>query len=160
MAVDLYFKLDGIEGESAVDPYKNQIKLLTWQWGASQVSSVRNTGGSGAGKVAHRDFSVSTYLDKSTTKLFKSICLGTLIKQGTLYAVKAGDNIMKTPYLVINFNTVFLTEMQLGAVDETPMVTLSFAYNAIAIQYAAQKADGTFVKMGEVTYDLRTKKVA
>ena len=44
MAVDYYLKLDGIEGESVNAKFKNQIQLLSWNWGASQVSSVEANG--------------------------------------------------------------------------------------------------------------------
>ena len=68
MAVDYYLKLEGIEGESQDSSHKNEIQLLSWSWGASNVSSVAGTGGSGAGKVDLSDFSVMTHFDKSTPK--------------------------------------------------------------------------------------------
>ena len=38
MAVDYFLKLDGIEGESADSNHKNEIQIMSWSWGASQVS--------------------------------------------------------------------------------------------------------------------------
>ena len=51
MAVDYFLKLDGIQGESADTNHKDEIQIMSWSWGGSQVSSVAGTGGSGAGKA-------------------------------------------------------------------------------------------------------------
>jgi type VI secretion system secreted protein Hcp len=155
MSVEFYLKLDGIEGESEVESYKNQIKLSTFGWGASQLSSVRYNGGSGAGKVNPHAFSVSTVLDKSTTKLFKAICAGTYIKEATMSAVKAGDNGGKgRPYLTIDFRTLLVSHISIGAADEIPTVSLQFVYNAVKFEYAIQKSDGNLASTGAVDYDI------
>jgi len=126
MAVDYFLKLDGLEGESQDDKFKNQIQLLSWSWGGSNVSSVAGTGGSGAGKVDLADFSVMTYFDKSTPKLFKSLCAGTHIKTGTMSAVKAGSD--GKPYLKVDFQELFVTSLQISASSEIPSISLSFSY--------------------------------
>jgi len=87
MAVDYFLKLEGIDGESADSNHKNEIQIMSWSWGASQVSSVSGTGGSGAGKADLSDFSIMAYFDKSTPKFFKSIGAGTHIKSGTMSAI-------------------------------------------------------------------------
>ena len=51
MAVDYFLDLDGIQGESQDEKFKDKIQVLSWSWGASNVSSVAGTGGSGTGKV-------------------------------------------------------------------------------------------------------------
>ena len=51
MAVDYFLDLDGIPGESQDEKFKDKIQVLSWSWGASNVSSVAGTGGSGAGKA-------------------------------------------------------------------------------------------------------------
>jgi type VI secretion system secreted protein Hcp len=165
MAVDYYLKLDGVEGESAVAEYKNQIQLLSWNWGASQLSSVEANGGSGAGKVNLGDFSVSTYLDKATPKLFKNICAGTHFKSATLSAVKSGAD-KKKPYLKVDMGEVFVTSIQMNATAdkseipiEIPTVNLSFSYNDISIDYGLQQKDGTIVSTGSVSYSAKENKV-
>lgn len=76
MAVDFFFKIDSIDGESVADGHKDEIQLLSFSWGGHNVSSVAGTGGSGAGKVDLQDLSVSKYMDKATTPLFKALCAG------------------------------------------------------------------------------------
>jgi len=158
MAVDYYLKLDGIEGESANAKFKNQIQLLSWNWGASQVSSVEANGGSGAGKVNLSDISVSTYFDKATPKFFKNICAGTHFKTATLSAVKAGAKDSK-PYLTVDMGELFVTGLTVTAQDEIPSVNLSFSYNEIKIEYGVQGGDGNITNTGPVSYSAKENKV-
>jgi len=164
MAVDYYLNLDGVDGESEVPEYENQIQLLSWNWGASQKSSVEANGGSGAGKVNLGDIAVSSYFDKSRPKFFKNICEGKHFKSATLSAVKSGAA-QKKPYLKVDLGEVFVTSIQLSAASdksdipvEIPTINLSFSYNEITIEYGMQKKDGSIVSTGAVSYSLKENK--
>ena len=158
MAVDYFLKLDGIQGESVDKNFTNQIQILSWGWGASQVSSVAANGGSGAGKVNVSDFSVTTYFDKATPKFFKNICAGTHVKAATMSAVKAGAN--RKPYLKVDFGELFVTAIQMSAQDEIPTVNLSFTYNDITIDYSVQDEKGNVASTGAVSYSVKENKLS
>jgi type VI secretion system secreted protein Hcp len=157
MAVDYFLKLDGVEGESSDANFKNQIQLMSWSWGASQVSSVAGTGGSGAGKADLSDFSLMTYFDKSTPKFFKSIGLGTHIGSGTLSAVKSGSQ--GKPYLKVDFAEIFVTSLQMSGSSEVPTVSISFTYNEIKIDYSVQDEKGNLKSTGPITYNTKENKL-
>jgi type VI secretion system secreted protein Hcp len=156
MAVDYFLKLDGIQGESADENHKNEIQIMSWSWGASQVSSVAGTGGSGAGKADLSDFSIMTYFDKATPKLFKSICQGDHIKTGTMTAVKSGAQ--GKPYLKVDFTELFVSGLQISGSSEVPTVSLSFTYNTIKIDYSVQDEKGVLTSTGPVEYNLKANK--
>ena len=158
MAVDYFLKLDGIQGESQDEKFKNQIQVLSWSWGASNVSSVAGTGGSGAGKADLSDFSMMLNFDKSTPKFFKSICLGSHIPSGEFSAVKAGTE--GKPYLKVDFKEIFVTSLQMSASGEVPAVSLSFSYNEIKIDYSAQDEKGNVASTGPVTFNTKTNKLS
>lgn len=158
MAVDYFLKLDGIEGESADEKHKNQIQLMSWSWGASNMSSVAGTGGSGAGKVDMSDFNLMTYFDKSTPKFFKNISKGTHITKGTLEAVKSGAD--GKPYLKIDFQEIFITGLQMSASSEVPSVSITFTYNEIKVDYSQQDEKGNLVSTGAVTFNTKQNKVS
>jgi type VI secretion system secreted protein Hcp len=157
MAVDYFLKLDAIDGESADDKHKSEIQIMSWSWGASQVSSVSGTGGSGAGKADLSDFSIMTFFDKSTPKLFKSICAGTHIKTGTMSAIKSGSD--GKPYLKVDFKELYVTGLQISGSSEVPTVSLSFSYNEIKIDYSTQNEQGNVTSTGAVTYDTKANKL-
>lgn len=157
MAVDYFLELEGIQGESQDEKFKNQIQLLSWSWGASNVSSVSGTGGSGAGKVDVSDFSCMTNFDKATPKFFKSVTKGTHIAKGVLSAVKSGAN--GKPYLKVNFAEIFVTGLQMSASSEIPSVSLSFTYNEIGIDYSVQSEKGVLTSTGEIKFNVKQNKV-
>lgn len=158
MAVDYFLKLDGIDGESADDKHKNEIQIMSWSWGASQVSSVSGTGGSGAGKADLSDFSIMAYFDKSTPKFFKSITTGQHIKTGTMSAIKSGAD--GKPYLKVDFQEMFVTSLQISGSSEVPTVSLSFSYNEIKIDYSTQNEQGNVTSTGAVTYNTKSNKAS
>jgi type VI secretion system secreted protein Hcp len=158
MATDFFLKLsDSIDGESADANQKGQIQILSWSWGASQVSSVAGTGGSGAGKVDLADFSIMTHFDKATPKLFKSICAGTHIKTGNMVAIKSGA--AGKPYLKVDFKELYVSSLQISASSEIPTVSISFTYNDIKIDYSTQDEGGNLVSTGAVEYNLKENKL-
>jgi len=158
MAVDYYLKLDGVQGESADANFKEQIQIMSWSWGASQVSSVSGTGGSGAGKADLSDFNITTNFDKATPKFFKSIVTGQHIKSGTMSAVKSGAD--GKPYLKVDFKEMFVTHLQISASSEIPTISVSFTYNDIKIDYSTQNEEGNLTSTGPVSYNLKENKAA
>ncbi len=157
MAVDYFLKLDGIQGESADSNHKDEIQIMSWSWGGSQVSSVAGTGGSGAGKADLSDFSIMTYFDKATPKFFKSLGAGTHIKSGTMSAIKSGAD--GKPYLKVDFKELFVSSLQISGSSEVPTVSLSFSYNEIKIDYSIQDENGNLKSTGPVTYNTKENKL-
>ena len=51
MAVDMYLKIDGVEGESVSKGFENQIDILSFQWGLSQSGTFHTGPGGGAGRA-------------------------------------------------------------------------------------------------------------
>ena len=158
MAVDFFLKLDGIQGESADEKHKDQITLLSWSLGASQVTSVAGTGGSGAGKADLSDLSIMKYLDKASAPIFKALVSGTHIKTGVLEAVKAGGD--GKPFLKLSFDELFVTSQQHSASSEVPSESVSFSYNKIKVEYSTQNEQGILTATGAVTYELKLNKVS
>lgn len=157
MAVDYFLKLEGIQGESVDEKHKNEIQIMSWSWGASNVSSVAGTGGSGAGKADLSDLGVMAYFDKSTPKFFKSVCKGDHIPSGTLTATKGGAD---KPYLKVDFKELFVTSLQLSASSEIPTVSISFSYNEIKVDYSQQDDKGNLTSTGAVTYNTKQNKLS
>jgi len=157
MAVDFYLKLDGITGEATDSNHKDQIQLLSFSWGGSQVTSVAGTGGSGAGRADLSDLSIMKYMDKASPGLFKAMISGTHIKTGILSAVKAGGD--GKPFLKLSLEELFVTSVQTSASSEIPSESVSFSYNKIKYEYSTQNDQGILTAVGAVTYNLKENKV-
>ena len=154
MAVDYFLKIDGIEGESQDKTHKNEIQLLSFNWGGTQTSSVAYGGGGGAGKVSLTDFSVVKYYDKASPKLFQALCDGSHIKNCILTARKAGKT--QQEYIKLTLTDILVTSSHVSASDENPTESVSFSYSQIATDYRAQNADGTSSTAATMKYNLKT----
>jgi len=88
-AVEMFLKIEGIEGESIVVGHKDEIDVLAWSWGMSLAVGDRTTGG-GAGKSTVQDVSFTKFIDKSTPTIMLKLLEGKQIPKATLTIRKAG----------------------------------------------------------------------
>lgn len=145
MSVEIFLKLDGIEGESEKKDAENQIEVFSFSNGASNPSSVSFGTGSGAGKVDISSLSLQKQLDKASPKLFLACCKGTHIATGTMIVREAtGDDNPKI-YFQYDMKEVFVDSISWGgaAGGGKPSESISLSFKQIEITYWPQKADGT-----------------
>src|SRR5688572_8295283 len=92
MAVDMFLKIDGIDGESVDIKHVKWIHVLSFSWGISDGSRATNPPGklSSARKVQVSDFSIVKFLDKATPKLFHKCCEGDHVADVSLEVVRTG----------------------------------------------------------------------
>ncbi len=162
MAADLFLKLEGIDGESEDETYKDQIELQSWSWGAMNTGSVKVGSGSAASNAQAGDFNCAIFLEKASPKLLQALCTGKHIATGTFSATKAtGDEKTPPPYLKLDFTEIFLTNLSAsGAIGGgVPMASLSFSFASVKYSYYKQNADGSLVLSGAMTWDAVKNKV-
>lgn len=95
MAVDVFLKIKGIDGESADAKHKNEIDVLSYSWGISQTGTMRYGGGGGAGKANFHDFSFMMRVNKATPRLMHACTCGQHIPEAVLAVRKAGGKQVK-----------------------------------------------------------------
>jgi type VI secretion system secreted protein Hcp len=143
MAVDMFLKLDGVNGESKDKTHKQEIDVLSWSWGMSNSGSAHMGGGAGSGKVNVRDISVTKYVDSSSPKIMLSCCDGKHFAKATLTVRKAGGA-SPVEYVVIKMEEVLISSVTTGGsggVDRlTENVSLNFA--KVSLDYTPQDAKG------------------
>jgi type VI secretion system secreted protein Hcp len=143
MAVDMFMKVKGIDGEARDKTHGGSIDVLAWSWGMSQSGSTHVGGGGGAGKVNVQDLSFTKYIDKSSTELMLACCNGKHIPEAKLTVRKAGENPLE--YLIITMSDVMVTSVSTGGSGGedrlTENVTLNFA--KVNVEYTEQTAKGT-----------------
>lgn len=127
MAVDMFLKLDGIDGDSSAHKHKGEIELLSFSWGLSQ-SGASSGGGGGAGKVQVGDFVITKQIDASSPKLMEACCQGEHIKEGTLTVITRG-RANEQEYMKLKLTDILISSYQTGGNGNGPMdqVTLNFA---------------------------------
>ena len=143
MAVDMFLKLDTIDGESRDKVHAKQIDILAWSWGLSNSGTAHMGGCAGAGKVNVQDISVTKYVDSSSNALIAACCAGTHIKTAHLIVRKAGGTPLE--YIKIDLDEVLITSVSTGGSGGEDRLTENVALNFAKFKFAyqPQKADGT-----------------
>lgn len=156
MAVDMYLKIETIEGET-VDKEMSKVKacdILSWSWGISNSGTAHLGGGAGAGKANFQDISVTKYVDSASNALLLGCATGEHFSKATLTVRKAGKTQIK--YIEIEMDEVLITSVSTGGSGGedrlTENVSLNFA--KIKFSYFPQKPDGTAGDAKPMTYNI------
>lgn len=144
MAVDMFIKIPGADGESVGTGHQASIDVLAWSWGMSQSGSMHTASGGGSGKANIQDISFTKYIDKASPKL-QLLCLNGKNTTGDvlLTVQKAGEK--PVPYVKITMSDFIITSVSTGGSGGedrlTENVTINFA--KVKFEYTPQKPDGT-----------------
>jgi type VI secretion system secreted protein Hcp len=142
MAVDMFMKIDTVDGESRDKVHKKEIDVLAWSWGISNSGSAHVGGGAGAGKANVQDISFTKWVDSSTPKLLLACCDGKHFANATLVVRKAGEKPVE--YIKIKVEEVLITSISTGGSGGedrlTENVTLNFA--KVSVDYVPQDEKG------------------
>ncbi len=161
MAIDMFLKITGIDGESLDAQHKNEIDVLAWSWGLSQSGTFHTGGGGGSGKVSVQDLSFTHYTDLASTPLMLSCAKGEHVSEAVLTVRKAGGT---TPieYLVVTMKKVMVTSVSQGGSDGehrlTENVTLNFG--EVKVTYTAQTESGSKGSSKDFGWDVEANQQA
>jgi len=149
-----FLKIDGVESEATQKGFEKQIRLDSFNMGASNPVDMSAGGGRGAGQVSLSTFNVTKMTDKSSPVLFQACCLGKHFKNAVITICKAGGE--QLPYLTYKFDTVYIADISWGGGggEDTPSESLSLAYTRVEMTYKEQKADGTLANPIKAAYDI------
>src|ERR1700761_6921463 len=145
MAVEIFLKLDGIDGESEKSGAEKYIEIFSFSNGASNPSSVAFGGGSGAGKVDLSSISLQKQLDIASPYLFASCCSGTHAATGKMIVREATGATTTEIYYEYDMTEVFVDSISWGgaAGGGKPSESLSISAKSLQVTYTPQNSDGT-----------------
>lgn len=151
-----FLKIDGVPGESMDDKHKDEIEILSFNWGESQQGAQAKSA-SGSGKVNMQDFHFTMKYNKASPKLFLACASGDHFPKATFIIRKAGGD--KQDYLKWTLSDIVCSEYQTGGSNpEVPTDQVSFNFGKIEVEYKPQKADGTLDTPIKAGWDLKQNK--
>lgn len=159
MAVDMFLKIDGIDGETKDDVHGGSIQLLAFNWGESTPGTFDSAlGGMSAGKVMLQEASFTAVDNKAFPKLALSCAQGKHIKDAKVTIRRAGE----TPqdFHTFTFTDVLVTGLQISAAGDLPVLNFSLGYGKFETEYKPQKADGSLDAAIKAGYDQKINKKA
>ncbi len=146
MAVDMFLKLEGIDGEAQDKAHKKEIDVLAWSWGLSQSGTFHTGGGGGAGKANFQDISVTKWVDLASPLLMLYCASGDHFPEAVLTIRKAsGSKAPPLEYMKITMEKVMVTSVSTGGSGGEDRLTenISLNFQAIRVEYTSQKTDGS-----------------
>lgn len=142
MAIDMFLKLESVDGESVDAQHTDEIDLLTWGIDARQTGTSHSGGGSGAGRVSISEITITKNVDKSSPTLFLFCCNGKHIPSGTITVRKAGGDALE--YMVVELEDILVTGYSTtGGGAEQLVESVSLSCKRMGIVYTPQAEDGT-----------------
>ncbi|MET3711968.1 type VI secretion system secreted protein Hcp [Sphingomonas trueperi] len=155
MAVDIFLKLEGINGESKDSTHNNEIDVIGWNWGMSNVGTAHMGGGAGTGKANFQDITVTKYVDLASMPLMLSCAQGKHVTKATLTMRKAGGT-SPLEYLTIVMEEVLVSNIQHGGSsgDERTTEMVSLNFEKMHMTYKEQTKDGAAGGAPEFKWDI------
>ena len=155
VAESWFLRIDGIEGESKDVSHKDEIDVLSWSWGITNLDSVVGSGGGGAGKAAFQDFHFVSRISKASPMLFLACASGTHHKTAALSGVRTAGKSKSAEFLTYKLSDVVVTSDQhSGSDDDVAIEQFSLNYGEIEVSYTQQLASGKFAKPVRAGFDV------
>ena len=154
--VDMFLKLDGINGESQDSHHPNEIQLYSFTFGVNNQGAGAFGKGSGASKSDVHDIVVTKLTDLSTAPLMKSCTCGKTIGDAIITIRKAGGD-APVEYLKVELKEVFVSQFHVGATDNGGIAqeTVGLNFAKVEFHYTPQDATGTAGATVSGGYDIK-----
>jgi type VI secretion system secreted protein Hcp len=141
--VDMFLKLDGVDGESQDSEHKGEIQIEGFTLGAVSPRDAFTNQGAGAVRMSH--MTIRANVDKSTPKLFTKITKNEKIPSAVLTCRRAGKE--QFEYFKVTLSEVLVVKVQAGDLkaeggDVVPQCEFDLAYGKIEIQAKEQMSTG------------------
>jgi type VI secretion system secreted protein Hcp len=151
---DMFLKVDGarsgaIKGEANDATHGGEIDVLGWSWGMRSASAM---GGSGpAAKSSLELLNIVKQVDSASTALMSVMRNNDLVKKAVLSVRKSGGS--PIDYFVVTIENGRITSYDVeaaGPASETLIERVSFSFQKINVEYAAQDEKG--LKKGGMSF--------
>lgn len=168
MAFDAFLKMEGIQGESRDAKHQNEIEVLAYSWGVSQVNS--NSSSSHGSKSAERanfsEFNFTKALDKATPHLAFACASGQHFSKAIIEICRAGGTSKQT-FMRYTLQDVMITNYSVNGVggggdgESIPTENIQLSFGKIEWNYTPTNQT-TGQAMGNISkgWDLTQNKAA
>ena len=141
--VDMFLKLDGVDGESPDPQHKGEIQIDGFRLNAVSPRDAFTSQAAGAVRMSH--MTIRAKVDKSTPKLFTKIAKNEKIPSAVLTCRKAGKE--QFEYFKVTLSEVLVVKVQAGDLeagggDVVPRCEFDLAYGKLEMSAKEQTTQG------------------
>ena len=153
MAVDMFLKLDGIDGGSTDERHRGEIDIESFSWGVTQQTAVGPSGLAATGKASLQDVHFVARTGIQSPLLLVATATGQHFPKAVLTVRRAGE--VPVEFLKVTVENVLVTSYQVGGSEVTDLPTDQFSLNftKIVMAVARQAPDGTVRDYVQGGYD-------
>ena len=158
MAVDMYMKIEGANGEAKDANHKDWSDIRSFAWGATQPGSMATGGGGGTGKASFNDLHIVAVIDRAAPAVMKHCATGKHLSKVEVSVCKAGGE--QVEYSRITLEDVLVTSVQYTGNHDGDAMMVSYAFQAAKVkqQYWEQTDKGGKGAESVVAYDIKQNK--
>jgi type VI secretion system secreted protein Hcp len=138
-AVDIFLKIDGIDGESQDSKHKGEIVISAF----SDAFSLATVATARVGKSTCGPIQVDKQLDTSSMPLVSALMTGKVLPTATFTFRKSGGKSAQEFYVVTLTQATVTAFAQSANVDAVPSESLEFLPRFIQMKYTPQNPDGS-----------------
>ncbi len=153
MAVATFLDVDGIQGESRVEGFEDQVEVLSWDWGVLTSGGGRPGSGAGAsaGRAEVRALAFVHQVDAASTGLLQACVRGSHVRRAVLRVVALGER--PRTVLTVTLEDVTVTSVGLAGAGEGTVESVTLSGRGFEVRYVEQAADGSAGTPHEVAWD-------
>lgn len=153
--MDSFIKFDGVDGESTRRDHKDEIEVLSWNWGITSEASPGSGGGRGAGRARVHEFRFVHHYDAASPVLAETAATGKHIKEAFLSVGRGGEKV--ADFLKVSMKDVFITELDVAGGSDAITEEVALQPSWIRFDYSRQNPNGSSGSTSSFTWDGGTK---
>jgi len=125
--VAIFLEMDGIKGSSTDSKFKDQIELLSFQWGAGIAVSSPGGGDRSTSTPSVSEITGTKMLDKASEGLFKKLLKGETVTKATINFVAASKG-ESVAYATLKLENVIVSGYSMSSGGDMPSESLSLNF--------------------------------
>lgn len=156
-----FLRIDGIPGESTDAAHKDQIELVSYEWGSGGTPGLAApaTGGVGTGNATGKPqvnaIGFRQDVSRASTALMVAAANGRRINEATLFVRKSGEQPVE--YLTMKLSDVIVSSYRTAAsAPGTPVDEFTLTFGKVDYSYVSQSPSGALTQPVTGTWDFRT----
>lgn len=158
-ALDMYMKIDEIDGEASVADHRDEIEITSINWGVS--TEVDNSGDvRRTGIPNFKIVKITKWYDKSSPLLALACARGDAFPRVQLTSRRQGASGETLPYLEIELTDVLVTSYQTSAsrgdTAEEPVDSIALNFEEIKVTYKRYDEAGVQTESTGFTWNVAT----
>ena len=150
-AVEMFLRIEGIEGESTDKAHAREIDVQSYTLGATRGEAT--TTRTRSGSVTFSDFTIVKRMDKSSPKLLEAAATGKNHTAAVLSVRRAGE---AQDFLRYTLRDVTVTSYQASGASDTPTEQVSLNFGLVEVEYAATGRDGSRGEVVKASWNTKT----